>query len=122
MSFDTETLEALARQREITIYTSSETGEHATTIWIGVADDTPFVRSVRGDEGHWYQRALKNPNVRLVAGGHNVDVVAIPARDRESIARADEAFKGKYPTSRSLDAMLLPTVSHTTMRLEAKGR
>lgn len=117
-SFDTAVLEALAGEREITIETRSRDRWHPTTIWVVVVEGVVFVRSVRGDRGSWYRRALADPGVRLVFDDESVTAVAVPAPDAASVERANSGFKAKYRKGRSLDAMLLGEVLHTTLRLD----
>lgn len=77
-----------------------------------------FVRSVRGWAGRWYQRVLTEPGVALYVGHARVAARATDASDPESVERASEGFRRKYPPSRSLDAMLFKDVLDTTLRLQ----
>jgi hypothetical protein len=76
-----------------------------------------FVRSVRGDGGRWYQRAVADPEVALIVGDHRYRFTAQPASDPESVKRTSDALRAKYRPGRSLDNMLLPQVLGTTLRL-----
>jgi hypothetical protein len=118
MSFSTEDVELLAAANEVLIET--EAGDHVyqTVIWVVEGGGSLYVRSFVGDSGRWYQRALTNPRVALVAGDTRVVFQAVPADDDESVRQASEGFLEKYPAGRSLDAMLLPEVLHTTLRLD----
>ncbi|MFQ5966543.1 MAG: DUF2255 family protein [Acidimicrobiia bacterium] len=118
MSFSTTELELIASAKEVTIETRSPDRVHRTVIWVAVGDETMYVRSFLGDAGRWYQRALADPDVALVVGDTRVAFRAVPATDAESIEHASEGFRRKYPKGRSLDAMVVPEVLHTTLRLE----
>lgn len=86
-------------------------------IWVVPAEGDLYIRSYRGEAGAWYQRALANPRVALIVDDVRAQFEAVPAADSRSIKLASEGFREKYPDSRSLDAMLVPEVIHTTMRL-----
>ena len=77
-----------------------------------------FARSVRGEKGKWYQRALENPEVALQAAGTEIPARAVPAPDTSSVERTSAALRRKYRKGSSLDSMLKPEILATTMRLE----
>ena len=111
-------LQLIADTREVRIETRAGDRSYRTIIWVVVDDGEIFVRSVRGERGKWYQRALKNSNVALEAAGRRIEARAIPAPDPDSVERTSEALRRKYGKSRSLDSMLTPEVLGTTMRLD----
>ena len=113
-----EDLDLLATAKEVTIETRSGDHVYRTVIWVVADNETLYVRSVLGDSGRWYQRALTNPEVALTVGDTRVVFRAIPATDDESVMNASEGFLRKYPKGRSLDAMVVPEVLYTTLRLE----
>ena len=55
-SFDANTLGELRDVREVAIRTEKHP-QSAVVIWVVVADDAVFVRSVRGSKGRWYSLA-----------------------------------------------------------------
>jgi hypothetical protein len=119
MTFTTDTLESIDAAHEVHIETRREDGRaYRTVIWIMVEDDAVYVRSVRGDDGRWYQRATKNPAVKIVVGSFEIDAVARAAPDEQSVRSASEGLRRKYSPGTSLDAMLAAAVLHTTLRLE----
>lgn len=93
-----------------------------TRIWIVVADDQVFVRSVRGDRGHWYQSASESPDlVGLRVAGRVIPVRAVHAADDQSIMTTSLGFESKYSRSgASLLSMLQPITLATTLRLEPR--
>lgn len=117
MSLHPELLELIADTKEVWIETRDESKATRTTIWVAVDDGEVYVRSVRGDNGRWYQRAKAEPEVLLGVGEYRVPFLAEPAPDQESIEAASKGFRRKYPRGGSLDSMLRPEVLHTTMRL-----
>jgi hypothetical protein len=118
MSFTTEELNKLDSTKEVHIETHEGSGVYRTIIWVVVDEGEVFIRSVRGDKGRWYQRALANPNVALLAGEVRIQAVAIPAPDPESVERVNQGLRDKYRPGGSLDAMLRSEVLGTTMRLD----
>ena len=118
MPSSTEDIDLLAAAKEATIETRAGDRVYRTVIWVAAENERLYVRSVRGDSGRWYQRALADPDVALIVRGTRVAFRAVPATDDESIRQASEGFLRKYPKGKSLDAMVLPEVLHTTLRLE----
>lgn len=119
--FATEVVQLLDRTDEIEIETMRRDGRpRRTTIWIVVADGTPYVRSVRGADGAWYRAVVREPAARLHAGGRAIDVRLVPATDDDSVRGVSEAITRKYqsrwagPTA----SMLRPEVLPTTLRVE----
>ncbi len=108
----------MAAAREVVIETRSGDRVTGTVIWVVVEDEKVYVRSVRGTPGRWYQRALAEPDVTLRVGGNRLRFRAVPAGDDESVERASEGLRRKYPKGRSLDSMLRPEVLRTTLLLE----
>jgi hypothetical protein len=53
-NFDVDTLHELRELQEVAIQTEKHP-ETAVVIWVVVADDEVFVRSVRGPKGRWYR-------------------------------------------------------------------
>ena len=115
-------LQLLEREREVEIVTTRPDGSlRRTIIWAVVEDGTAYVRSVRGERGHWFQAALDRPaEVQLVAGGRTIPVVAVTAADERSVARCSRALEEKYAGDPDLESMLVPQVLGTTLRLEPR--
>lgn len=84
-----------------------------------VDDGDVFVRSHRGDRGHWYQ-AAREPGSRLAlhVNGQRLPVRAQRADDDESIRRCSAALERKYAGNSSTPSMLRPHTLATTVRLE----
>ena len=118
MAFTTEDLRLIDDTGEVRIETRDADRVYRTVIWVVVDDGEVFVRSVRGESGRWYQRALRDPNVALHVGGNRTAATAVPATDPESVARTTEALRSKYPKSQSLNSMVRDEVLDTTLRLD----
>lgn len=121
VSLSTEDLESIARAREVVIETRSGDRVFRTVIWVVVDDEDVFVRSVRGEAGRWFQRALAQPEVALGVGADRFQFTATAADDPESVDRVSEGLRRKYSPGRSLDAMLRLEVLGTTLLLEPAG-
>jgi hypothetical protein len=119
MSLTAEQLQEIGDAREVVIETRRGVRVTGTVIWVVVGDDDVYVRSVRGESGRWYQRAVADPEVALRVGDDRFEFRAMPANDPDSIESASEALRRKY-RGRSLENMLLPETLRTTMRLEPR--
>jgi hypothetical protein len=111
-------LEQIGAAGEVLVETRRGQRTYRTVIWVVVDDGEVFVRSVRGESGRWYQRALADPGVALLVGGTRFGFQAHPANDPDSIRRVSEALRLKYAPGRSYDSMVRPEVLGTTLRLD----
>ncbi len=90
-------------------------------IWVVVGGDQIYVRSVRGDRGHWYQSASESPDeVALRVAGKVIPVRAVHAADEESIKIASAGFESKYAGDPAVRSMVRPNTLETTLRLEPR--
>jgi len=119
MALTAEELQEIGEAREVVIETRRGDRVIGTVIWVVVGDDDVFVRSVRGESGRWYQRAVSNPEVALRIGDARFEFTAVPATDPDSIELASEALRRKY-RGRSLENMLRVETLGTTLRLEPR--
>ncbi len=118
MTFPKATLAQLDRTREVDIETRSPKGTtHAVPIWVVVDGDDVFIRTYRGPTSRWYRELLAGPGA-LVVDGKRIPVRAIAAKDAASVKRTSDGYRKKYRKGSSLDAMLVPLVLPTTLRLE----
>jgi len=117
--FETATLGALRDVQELSIRTDKHP-ESAVVIWIVVADDEVFVRSVRGAKGRWYKDLANGGPATLEFAGQRLAVQAIPANEPTAIERASRAYLSKYQPSPYAQAMVKPEVLSTTLRLEPR--
>lgn len=113
-------LDALSTTDEMFITTRRPDGSlrPAVPIWVVRVDDDLYVRSYRGRDGSWFQRAAAQGTAHIHAAGVDRDViVAGPgAGVRESV---DREYRTKY--ARYGDSYVLPMVADravdTTLRL-----
>ena len=117
--FDADVLRELRDVREVAIRTEKHLGT-AVVIWVVVADDEVFVRSVRGGKGRWYRDLATGGSATLEFAGRQLEVQAIPADDAASIARASREFLRKYQPSPYAQSIVRDEVLPTTLRLEPR--
>jgi hypothetical protein len=118
-NFDEDTLRALRDVREVRI----RTGRHpdtAVAIWVVVAGDEVFVRSVRGKSGRWYRDLAAGGWATLEFARCRLDVQAVPATDAAAVARASTEYLRKYELSPYAQTMVKPESLSTTLRLEPR--
>jgi hypothetical protein len=97
-TFDTATLASLRDTREVRIRTTRHKGR-GIVIWIVVANDAAFVRSVRGPAGKWFVAAAADGQATLELNGRQLPVRVVPITDPPTIAAVSHAFLAKYATS-----------------------
>jgi hypothetical protein len=117
--FDADTLRDLRDLREVTIRTEKHP-DSAVVIWVVVADDEVFVRSVRGSKGRWYRDLATAGFAALEFGGRRLGVQALRTSDPDSIARASREYLSKYQPSPYAQSMVRADVLPTTLRLEPR--
>ena len=115
--FDANTLRELRDLREVAIRTEKHP-DTAVTIWVVVADDEVFLRSVRGNKGRWYRDLAAGGPATLEFAGRRLEVQAFPAGDAASVARASAEFLRKYQPSSHAREMVRSEILSTTLRLE----
>jgi hypothetical protein len=119
-NFAAETLRALQTLQEVKIRTE-EHADIAVTIWIVVADEEVYVRSVRGPKGRWYQDLKAGGPATLEFQGKRVPVQAAPVADAQSVERASREYLAKYQSSPYAKPMVRADVLPTTLRLEPRS-
>ena len=117
--FDAKTLRELHDTREVAIRTEKHPGA-SVIIWVVVADDEVFVRSVRGTKGRWYRDLATGGSATLELAGRRLRVEAFPLSDAAAIARASREYLSKYQPSSYAQAMVRAEVLPTTLRLEPR--
>ena len=117
--FDANTLRDLRDLREVSIRTEKHP-DSAVVIWVVVADDEVFVRSVRGGKGRWYRDLVADGSATLEFAGRRLAVQAVPASGADAIARASREYLRKYATSPYAQSVVRAEVLPTTLRLEPR--
>jgi deazaflavin-dependent oxidoreductase (nitroreductase family) len=88
----------LARYREITIsVTGRKSGRSiAIPVWFVLDSRNLYLLPVQGSETQWYRNVLKNPSIRIDAGGTKAEFEAIPITDAARVSSVVEKFREKY--------------------------
>ncbi len=116
-NFDADTLRELRDLQEVEIRTEKHP-KRAVVIWVAVADEEVFVRSLYGAKGRWYRDLAAGGPATLEFAGRRLAVQAIPVSDPAAIARASREYVRKYQPSPYAQAMVRPEVLPTTLRLQ----
>ena len=117
--FDANALRELRALQEIAIRTEKHS-DTAVVIWVVVADDEVFLRSVRGSKGRWYRDVAAGGPATLEFAGCRLAVQAFPVSDADAIARASNEYLRKYQPSPYAQSMVRDEVLPTTLRLEPR--
>jgi hypothetical protein len=117
--FDADILRELRDRREVAIRTEKHP-ESAVIVWVVVADDEVFLRSVRGSKGRWYRDLATGGSAILELASHRLEVQAQPVNDADAIERASREYLRKYRPSSYAEAMVRPEVLPTTLQLEPR--
>ena len=117
--FDADTLQELRNFQEVAIRTEKHP-ESGVVIWVVVADEEVFVRSVRGTKGRWYRDLAAGGPATLEFAGRQLAVHAIPVSDPAALARASHEYLRKYQPSPYAQAIVRSDVLPTTLRLEPR--
>jgi deazaflavin-dependent oxidoreductase (nitroreductase family) len=88
----------LSRSRELTItVTGRKSGRLISIpIWFVLEGDTLYLLPVQGSDTQWYKNVLKNPSIRIKAGGAEADFKVVPVTDPKKVSSVVEKFRGKY--------------------------
>ena len=88
----------LARLNEITITVTGRKSGRAVSIpvWFVLEDRQLYLLPVSGSGTQWYKNVLKNPALRIDAGGDTAELQAVPLTDPKRVASVVEKFRAKH--------------------------
>ena len=91
-------LDALKKGSEIQLVVKGRvTGnESSRPVWFVLKDHQLLLLPVTGIKTQWYKNIVKNPQVRIVMGGHSYTGLAEPIKGKHGISEVIELFKTKY--------------------------
>ena len=91
----------LSRSREINITVTGRKSGRAISlpVWFVLEDGKLYLLPVTGSDTQWYKNVLKNPSIRIEAGGEKAELRAVPATDSKQVASVVEKFRAKYGAS-----------------------
>lgn len=116
-TFDAETLATLSNAKEVRIRTSRHKGR-GVVIWIVVADDAAFVRSVQGPAGKWYTTAAADGEATLEVADRRIPVHVARVDNPATIEAVSRAFLSKYAASPYAPSIVRADTLPTTLRLD----
>jgi deazaflavin-dependent oxidoreductase (nitroreductase family) len=88
----------LSRSSEITITVTGRKSGRAISIpvWFALEDDKLYLLPVQGSNTQWYKNVLKNPAIRIEAGGAKAEVQAVLVKDATQVNSVVDKFREKY--------------------------
>ena len=92
---------SLSRSREVTITVTGRKSGRTISIpvWFVLEDGKLYLLPVSGSDTQWYKNVLKNPSIRIDAGGDAAELRAVPVTDPKQVASVVEKFRAKYGPS-----------------------
>jgi deazaflavin-dependent oxidoreductase (nitroreductase family) len=90
--------EQLSRSQEITLSVTGRKSGRTISIpvWFVFEGDKFYLLPVHGSDTEWYKNVLKNPKIRIEAGGAEAEVQAFPVTDATQVKAVVENFRDKY--------------------------
>jgi hypothetical protein len=119
-TWTSDELDVLAAATELQISTRRADGtlRPAVPIWVVRAGDGIYIRSYRGPEGTWFQRATAGGSAHIQAGTVTSEVTVTRA-DATARAEIDQAYRTKYGSfgRAYVDPMTASPAAATTLQL-----
>jgi hypothetical protein len=84
------------REVQLTVTGRASGREVSFPVWFVTEGDTVFLVPVQGSGTNWYKNVLKDPTVRLAAGGTQVTARATPITDPARVGGIVDKFRAKY--------------------------
>ncbi len=77
----------LSKVSEITISVTGRKSGRTISIpvWFVLEDNKLYLLPVTGSDTQWYKNVLKNPSIRIVAGGAEAELKVVPVTDRAQV-------------------------------------
>ena len=91
----------LSKSSEITITVTGRKSGRAVSIpvWFVLDSEKLYLLPVKGSDTQWYRNVLKNPSIRVEAGGAEAEFKAVPITDPKQVSSVVEKFRAKYGAS-----------------------
>jgi deazaflavin-dependent oxidoreductase (nitroreductase family) len=88
----------LSRSSEINItVTGRKSGRTISNpIWFVLDEDKLYLLPVQGSDTQWYKNVMKNPSIRINAGGAQGEFQAVSITDAARVSHVFEKFRDKY--------------------------
>jgi deazaflavin-dependent oxidoreductase (nitroreductase family) len=91
----------LSRSQEINISVIGRKSGRTISmpVWFVWEDEKLYLLPVYGSDTQWYKNVLKNPSIRIKAGGAEVEVQTVLVKDAKQVKSIVEKFRAKYGAS-----------------------
>ena len=91
----------LSRSNEINISVTGRKSGRTISIpvWFVLDEDKVYLLPVKGSDTQWYKNVLKNPKLKIEAGGAQAEVKVVPTTDKKQVSSVVEKFRDKYGAS-----------------------
>ena len=91
----------LSRSQEINISVIGRKSGRTISmpVWFVWEDEKLYLLPVYGSDTQWYKNVLKNPSIRINAGGAEVEVQTVLVKDAKQVKSIVEKFRAKYGAS-----------------------
>ena len=88
----------LDKSSEITIsVTGRKSGKTISNpVWFVLEGNTLYLLPVKGSDTQWYKNVMKNPAMKIAAGGTHEEIKATPVTNAAEVKSVTERFRGKY--------------------------
>jgi deazaflavin-dependent oxidoreductase (nitroreductase family) len=88
----------LSKSSEITITVTGRKSGRSISIpvWFVAEDDKLYLLPVQGSDTQWYKNVLKNPKIRIEAGGAEAELHVVSITDPKEVSSVVEKFRKKY--------------------------
>jgi deazaflavin-dependent oxidoreductase (nitroreductase family) len=88
----------LSRSSEINISVTGRKSGRSISIpvWFVLENGKLHLVPVSGSDTQWYKNVLKNPSIRIEAGGAKAEAKVVPVTDPKQVSSIVEKFRAKY--------------------------
>jgi hypothetical protein len=88
----------LSGYREITISVKGRQSGRTISIpvWFVIDNENLYLLPVEGSDTQWYKNVLRNPSIRVAAGGTDVEFKVVPVTTAKQVSFVVEKFRAKY--------------------------
>ena len=88
----------LSRYREINVTVTGRKSGRAITnpVWFVFEDKKLYLLPVSGSDTQWYKNVLKNPSIRIDAGGAEATLNVVPITDAKQVSSVVEKLRAKH--------------------------
>lgn len=122
-TWTTDELAKITGSDELTVAGLKQDGTlwNPVTIWVVRVNSDLYVRSVKGNEGKWYQHAINLHQGHITAGGISKNVTFIQASE-ETSDEIDNAYLSKYSGygEKIVASTLTPVAQAATLKISPR--